>query len=96
MAAIKKSSTSFKKTPGPDGIRLMTWRCATEEILGWVEHLFNICLIEGEFPEEWKCANLALIPKMGGTKNIKVGLPKVRPICLLNESNEAKRSSEFW
>ncbi|XP_070162482.1 uncharacterized protein [Polyergus mexicanus] len=87
--AIKKSSTSSKKTPGPDGIRLAIWKCATDEILGWVEHLFNICLIKGEFPEEWKRANLALIPKAGGITNIEVGLPKVRPICLLNEIGKA-------
>lgn len=44
---------------------------------------FNACLREGVFPSAWKRANLVLIPK--GDKGSVAGLPKVRPICLLDE-----------
>lgn len=44
---------------------------------------FNTCLKEGIFPIDWKKANLVFIPK--GDKDSITGLPKVRPICLLDE-----------
>lgn len=59
----------------------------TEEILAGIMHLFNICLKNGEFPGVWKCANLVLIPK--DNKSTASGLPKVRPICLIDEMCKA-------
>lgn len=44
--------------------------------------LFNLCLMKGEFPLKWKKANLVLISK---ESTPSAGLPKVRPICLLND-----------
>lgn len=87
--AIKKISTSATKALGPDGFRLTTWKQITDEILDWIGHIFNACLIRGEFPRLWKCANLVLIPK--GTKQSLSDkeLPKVRPICLINEIGKA-------
>ncbi|KMQ88573.1 reverse [Lasius niger] len=42
----------------------------------------STCLREGVFPRAWKKANLVLVPK-GKVQN--EGLPKFRPICLLDE-----------
>lgn len=77
----------MSKAPGPDGFRLILWKRAPEEITRWVTHIFNMCLKSGEFPCNWKCANLVLIPK---ASNPNAGLPisdipKARPICLLDE-----------
>ncbi|KMQ92579.1 reverse transcriptase [Lasius niger] len=80
--AIKKATSSWTKAPGPDGLRMAVWRRSTREFLHWVSHLFNLCLSKGEFPLEWKGANLVLIPK---ENTPSAGLPKVRPICLLND-----------
>ncbi|KMQ89537.1 reverse [Lasius niger] len=46
-------------------------------------HIFNICLKNGEFSYNWKCAYLVLIPKAG--KPDASETPKARPICLINE-----------
>ncbi|KMQ88053.1 reverse transcriptase, partial [Lasius niger] len=80
---IRRISASLTKAPGPDGFRLVIWKRATEEILEWVTYLFNVCLKSGDFPREWKIANLVLIPK--DNKPAATGLPKARPICLINE-----------
>lgn len=50
----------------------------------------NICLSEGVFPEKWKRANLVLIPKEGKVSDSI--LPKVRPICLLDETGKTLES----
>ncbi|KMQ94776.1 reverse transcriptase [Lasius niger] len=85
--ALKKGSSSLSKAPGPDGFRLILWKRAPKEIIGWITSIYNICLKTGEFPAAWKRANLVLIPKAGNTN---AGLqasdtPKARPICLLDE-----------
>ncbi|CAL1685118.1 unnamed protein product [Lasius platythorax] len=86
---IQKRTTPSRKAPGPDGIRSIIWKRVPNKTLDWIRHIFNLCLIEGEFPTVWKCADLVLIPK-GKTPNlIETRLPKVRPICLLNEIGKA-------
>lgn len=85
--ALKKGSSSLSKAPGPDGFRSLLWKRAPGEIDLWVKHIFNTCLRKGEFPLNWKRANLVLIPK---ASNSNSGLPapdvpKARPICLLDE-----------
>lgn len=74
--AIKKTVSSTTKAPGPDGIRLITWKLVTREILEWIQHLFNMCLIYGEFPLSWKEANLVLIPKDSRPSTSAAEVPK--------------------
>ncbi|KMQ92251.1 reverse transcriptase [Lasius niger] len=61
--AIRKATSSWTKAPGPDGLKMAVWRQSTREFLHWISHLFNLCLMKGEFPSKWKGANLVLIPK---------------------------------
>lgn len=84
IRAIRKVAASWTKAPGPDGFRMVIWMQSTKEIQQWIRHLYNLCLIRGEFPLSWKSANLVLIPKENKSSPSE-GLPKVRPICLLNE-----------
>lgn len=52
-----------------------------------IKECFQACLREGIFPREWKRAILVLIPK---APQLPIDdLPKVRPICLLNELGKA-------
>jgi len=45
-------------------------------------HIFNKCLRQGQFPQQWKKAKLVLLPKAGR----EAGTPSAyRPICLLDE-----------
>lgn len=50
------------------------------ELLESIRELFSYCLREGFFPKAWKLARLVMIPKGESTD----GVPKARPICLLN------------
>lgn len=84
---IRKVSSSPSKAPGPDGIRRSVLKSVSNEFLEWIRHTYNLCLKSGEFPEVWKRANLVLIPKAGSQQ--AGGIPKVRPICLLNEIAKA-------
>jgi len=68
--------------PGPDGLSLVIWRCSLNSTAAHLASLFTLCLKEGKIPADWKKAILVLIPK---GKKSDVGLPKVRPICLIND-----------
>lgn len=80
---IRKVSASSNKAPGPDGFRKVILKKINCEFLEWVRYTYNLCLKMGEFPEDWKCANLVLIPKADSLENNQT--PKARPICLINE-----------
>lgn len=54
-----------------------------------IRHIFNICLVDGIFPKIWKKANLVLIPKPTKAGMPEPEIPKVRPICLLDEMGKA-------
>ncbi|KMQ85399.1 reverse transcriptase [Lasius niger] len=47
---IQKRTTPFRKAPGPDNIRSIIWKRVTNKTLDWIRHIFNLYLIEGEFP----------------------------------------------
>lgn len=86
---IRKISSPAYKAPGPDDFRLGMWKHVIEEMLEWIRVIFDLCLRKGEFPAPWKCANLVLIPKGGGQDIDPSAVPKVRPICLINEIAKA-------
>lgn len=67
--------------PGEDGIKALLLKKTPDVIVARIMECFNVCLMEGQFPREWKQAILVLIPK----GRLDANDPKVRPICLLNE-----------
>lgn len=86
---IRKRTTPSTKAPGPDGIKAAVWKMVSNEILETLRHIFNCCLVDGEFPRRWKNANLVLIPEPNKPGAPEPKLPKVRPICLLDEIGKA-------
>lgn len=79
---IKKRKKSLDKAPGEDGVKFRYIRRIPDILLERMTECYNICLREGKFPRCWKKALLTLIPK----DEINMEHPKVRPICLLNET----------
>ncbi|KMQ89159.1 reverse transcriptase [Lasius niger] len=86
---ITQKSASATKAPGPDGFGLFLWKKAPVKILEWMKIIFNECLRSGVFPVAWKRANLARIPKASKPGAPEGRLPKVRPICLLDDIGKA-------
>lgn len=72
------------KAPGADGIKAIYLKKVPDATIDSLVSCFNACIKEGKFPRVWKQAVLVLIPK--GTLDLKD--PKVRPICLLNETGK--------
>ncbi|KMQ91066.1 reverse transcriptase [Lasius niger] len=72
--------------PDPDGFKAILWKRVPDIMVQRVAACLNVCLRKGVFPEDWKRANLVLIPKEGKVSDS--GLPKVRPICLLDETGK--------
>jgi len=86
---IKKRTVPSSKAPGPDGLKAVTWKLVTHEILERMRHIYDRCLIDGVFPKKWKMAGLVLIPKASKSGTSEPRVPKVRPICLLDEVGKA-------
>jgi len=85
ISGIIKKKKSMNTAPGIDGVRIGTFRCLSEYDLTVLARCFTKCLEEGKFPKEWKQAYLVLIPKEWP---LNPDSPKVRPICLLNETGK--------
>ncbi|KMQ88875.1 reverse transcriptase, partial [Lasius niger] len=77
-----KKRTIANKAPGLDGFKATLWKRVPDCVLANVTACFNLCLNEGILPTKWKRAGLVLIPKEATPDE---ELPKVRPICLLDE-----------
>lgn len=86
---VKKRTVPSSKAPGPDGFKAVTWKLVTHEILERMRHIYDRCLIDGVFPKRWKMAGLVLIPKANKSGTSEPRVPKVRPICLLDEIGKA-------
>jgi len=86
---VKKRTVPSAKAPGPDGFKAVTWKLVTHEILERLRHIYDKCLIDGVFPRRWKMAGLVLIPKAKKSETGEPRIPKVRPICLLDEVGKA-------
>lgn len=81
LAEATKRMCRRRTAPGPDGVHGTVLGAMTTIAGDGVRETFSECLREGVFPNEWKEANLVLIPKPG-----KPG--KYRPICMLAESGK--------
>lgn len=87
--ALKKRRSN-NKAPGPDGVGAIVVKSLPTEMVIQIAECFAMCMRKGEFSEEWKRAKLALIPKGDRHKEESEDeLPKIRPICLLDEVGKA-------
>ncbi|KMQ90130.1 reverse transcriptase [Lasius niger] len=80
---LLKGRAAKNTAPGPDGFKATLLRRVPNCMLDKITVCYNRCMKDGVFPVCWKNANLVLIPK--GEKGSITGLPKVRPICLLDK-----------
>lgn len=78
---VTKKRTIKNTAPGWDGIKSIYWKNINEDMITCVANVLTVCLRQGNFPKQWKQAQLVLIPK--GILDLE--RPKVRPICLLPE-----------
>ncbi|XP_029177940.1 uncharacterized protein LOC114945803 [Nylanderia fulva] len=78
-----KRKAGNNTAPGPDGIKTRILGLLPGEMIADIATCLNTCLKEGTFPKRWKRAMLVLIPKGGNGPDETI--PKVRPICLLDE-----------
>ncbi|VVC38792.1 Hypothetical protein CINCED_3A020840 [Cinara cedri] len=70
-----------EKTPGPDVISALVIRVIAESRSDILGRLFNMCLEESLFPEEWKKDKLVLLPN--GNKPLDQ-ISSYKSICRLN------------
>ena len=81
-AAVERCKMKKWKAPGLDQIPGAVWCAIHEAAPSLLTRVFNKVLRGGVFPERWKKARLALIPKPGQPPD------KVRPLCLLDSLNK--------
>jgi hypothetical protein len=74
------ASFSPKKAPGLDGFSAAIIIRVHTVMPALLLSLFNLCLVIGHFPTEWKAAAVKLLPKPGQTENTHKAC---RPISLL-------------
>ena len=68
------------KASGPDGLAARILKLAAPMIAGSLTTLFNVCLTEGVFPDDWKLANVYPVFKPGDSQL----LTNYRPISVLS------------
>ena len=73
-------STNPKKAPGPDKIKPLQLKHLPKNTLQLLTNIFNACTTIGYFPNNWKEATIAVLPKPG--KNYR-DPANYRPISLL-------------
>lgn len=56
---------------GSDGVNLLMIQMCCPFILPFLAHVINCCLIDGTFPDSWKCANICPVPKCSEPAEIK-------------------------
>lgn len=78
LEAIRKAAN--KKAPGEDGITAEVIKIEKEKLAEILARIMEKCLDIGYFPQDWKQANVVMIPKPGKNQQTAKGW---RPICLL-------------
>lgn len=80
---VEKSTIGVSSTsPGPDMITVRLLRACWGAVKHQLTDLFNKCLEHSFFPDTWKAAEVAMIPKVGKKER---WLPRAwRPIALLS------------
>ena len=74
------NSLVVSKATGPDGLPARILKLAAPMIAGSLSTLFNACLTEGVFPDDWKLANVHPVFKSGDSRL----LTNYRPISVLS------------
>ena len=75
----KLSNLDAGKATGPDRISARLLRTVASSIAPSITSLFNASLVTGQFPSEWKEANITPVPKPGGKRDFN----SLRPISVL-------------
>ena len=75
----KLSNLDAGKATGPDRISARLLRMVALSIAQSITSLFNPSLTTGQFPSEWKEANITPVPKPGGKRDFN----SLRPISVL-------------
>jgi len=73
--------------PGPDGITDKVLKLIPDAWVDLLAKFYSKCLHDGTFPKPWKIGRLVLIPKPSSSDSD--GVPKSRPICVLDELGKA-------
>lgn len=73
--------------PGPDGLPDKIAKILPDSFIEIMALFYSKCLYDGNFPIKWKVGRLVLIPKPGSKD--ENGMPKSRPICVLDELGKA-------
>ena len=83
--SVKKKLRALKpsKSQGPDGLHPRVLKEVTEQIAWPVTAIFNISLVTGQVPDEWKTANVTAIYKNKGKKTIAGNYRPVSLTCIL-------------
>lgn len=83
MEEVEKHTIGDTSTsPGADGITVSLLKECWPCIEKYIHALFNVCLRLGYFPEQWRRAEVAMIPKVG--KKDRTSPRSWRPIALLS------------
>ena len=69
-----------KKSTGPDGISSSILKLSLPYIIDSLTHIYNQCISEGTFPQEWKKAKVIPLPKI----KTPTQLDNYRPISILS------------
>ena len=67
------------KAHGPNKISIRMTKICGKSLRKPLEMIFNSCIIKGEYPSEWKKANVVPVHKKGNKQSLK----NYRPISLL-------------
>ena len=73
------SALDVGKATGPDQISARLLRMVAPKIASCLTALFNASLMCGEFPSEWKCANVSPVPKAGDKHDVN----NYRPVSVI-------------
>lgn len=57
--------TATNTAPGMDGVKFLYWKQITGDMIACVAKALTICSRHGVFPDQWKLAQLVLIPQRG-------------------------------
>ena len=75
----KLSALDVGKATGPDQISARLLCMVAPKIAGCLTALFNASLMCGEFPSEWKCANVSPVPKASDKHDVN----NYRPVSVI-------------
>lgn len=83
-----RNKKQVNTAPGPDNVRgenSSLWKIFPPILISRITALYTSCLREGRFPTDYKIAQLVFLRKEVTPQGV---LPKVRPICLLDEAGK--------